>query len=226
MSWSADIRQIKQVIRYARLVSRRGYVSNQLGNIAVRMNEPDAGDDVVYTKQRGSSLEDMTAEDVVALGLRSDRLLHGQTRPSVGYGLNREIFLLRPDVGCVIHVHIDEAIAYFSATGENSFRFVSADAAIVLAKPVAILGPEVNVERDASRIRDFIAGTNSFIMPNHGVTVLGSTAQEAYYRLTTLVAEVRRLLLATLLCAQLGRALPALSADEVRSLMALSGEIL
>ena len=41
-------------------------------------------------------------------------------------------------------------------------------------------------------VKDFIAGTNVVVLLGHGVTALGRTISEAYHRLNSLTAEVRR----------------------------------
>ena len=47
-------------------------------------------------------------------------------------------------------------------------------------------------------------GTNCVVMESHGVTTLGRSLSEAYHRLNTLAAEVRRLALAEELAALRG----------------------
>ncbi len=53
-------------------------------------------------------------------------------------------------------------------------------------------------------IRSFIQGTNAIVMESHGVTTLGRSLSEAYHRLNTLAAEVRRLVVAEQLAALRG----------------------
>src|SRR2546430_12746701 len=53
-----------------------------------------------------------------------------------------------------------------------------------------------DVEADVSSVANFIQDTNSVVLVGHGVTTLGRTVSEAYHRLNTLVAEVRRCIVA------------------------------
>src|SRR5262249_56167076 len=70
-------------------------------------------------------------------------------------------------------------------------------------------------ENDVGPIADFIAGTNSILMENHGVTALGRTLSEAYHRLNTLTSEVRRNIMVERLAAIRGTEPHALAADAV-----------
>jgi L-fuculose-phosphate aldolase len=191
-----DPRLVGQFLDYAGRLVRRGYVSNTLGNIAVRAGA--AGSDLgrlVYTKHRGVSLEEMTAANVVVTDLDGD-LVHGAVPPSIGHQMNRRILELRDDAACVMHAHVDDVIGYFSVLSDEPFRYVSADAALVLQGPVQVLPLSVNIESDVSLIGSFIGSTNCVVMPNHGVTTVGGTVSEAYHRMTTLAAEVTRVLCA------------------------------
>src|SRR2546421_729032 len=105
----------EQILTYARLLTARGYVHNQLGNVAIRVPHPEHEHGVVYTKHAGVSLEEATADNVVITDVPTGALLYGTLPTSVGHQLNREILRLRPDVGAVIHVHLDEMIALFAS---------------------------------------------------------------------------------------------------------------
>jgi L-fuculose-phosphate aldolase len=59
----------------------------------------------------------------------------------------------------------------------------------------------VDVETDVAPVKDFIADTNVVILLGHGVTALGRTISEAYHRLNSLTAEIRRNIEAELLAA-------------------------
>jgi L-fuculose-phosphate aldolase len=221
-----DVEQriIGELVRYGEWLTRRGYVVNTLGNIAVRGEHPrDPGMQVAYTKHMGVSLEEMTEENVVVTDLLRGELLFGTRPPSLGHQMNRAVFRLRPDVNAVIHVHVDDVIAYFSVTGERELRYVSADAALVLGRPVLVLDPNVNVERDALLLEQTAGGTNCIVMPNHGITTFGRTLSEAYHRTNSLVAEVRRIIKAMELSELTGRPLPWLP-DAIVQQMYRDGE--
>jgi ribulose-5-phosphate 4-epimerase/fuculose-1-phosphate aldolase len=141
------------------------------------------------------------------------RLLHGSRPTSVGHQLNREILRARPEINAVIHVHHDDSIAFFS--GGRQLQILSLDFPLVMGAPVHVLPSHVNVELDVAPLRDFIDGTNVIVMENHGVTALGRTVSEAYHRLNTLAAEVRRNITALSLAAATGEKVGVVDAESV-----------
>ncbi len=210
-----DERVAMRLLKYARMVVARGYIHNTLGNIAIRVAHPTFADGVVYTKPAEISLEEMALEDVVITDVPTGALLHGGKMTSVGHQLNREIFRLRPDVNGVIHVHHDEVIALFASGAVKELKVMSLEFPSVMAKPPYRLPSQVDVELDVGPLKDFIANTNAILMENHGVTTLGRTVSEAYHRLNTLTAEVRRMIMAEQLAALKGSDVRYLDQDSV-----------
>ena len=192
------------LLRYAKMLVERGYVHNSLGNLAIRVPHPDFEHGVLYTKHAEVSLEEMTRENVVITDVPTGALLHGTMPTSVGHNLSREILRLRPDINAVIHAHHDETIALFASGAVKELRVLSLEFPYVMAKPPYVVASHLDVESDVGPVKDFIAGTNSVIMENHGVTTLGRTVSEAYHRLNTLASEVRRNVLAVQLAATAG----------------------
>ena len=189
----------RQLLKYARLVSARGYVHNTLGNIVLRA--PCAGypHGVAYTKHAELSLEEMELENIVITDIPSSRILYGSKMTSVGHNLSREILRLRPDIHATIHVHDDAMIAYFGSGAFREVKALSLDMPFVLGKPIHYVPGHVDVEADVSGVKDFIQDTNSVVLLGHGITTLGRNVSEAYHRLNSLTAEIRRNVAAELL---------------------------
>ena len=203
------------LLRYAKLIVARGYVHNSLGNLAIRVPHPDFPHGVAYTKHAEVSLEEMTLDNVVITDIPTPALLHGTVPTSVGHNLNREILRLRGDVHAVIHAHHDETIALFASGALKELRVLSLEFPYVMAKPPHVVPSHLDVEQDVGPVAEFISGTNSVIMENHGVTTLGRTVSEAYHRLNTLASEVRRNVLAVQLAAAAGTQIHAIAPDAV-----------
>ena len=200
-------------LSYAARLAARRYVHNSLGNLAIRVPYAGYAHGVVYTKHAGVSLEETTSDHIVITDVPTPRLLHGSRPTSVGHQLNREILRLRPEINAVIHVHHDESIAFFS--GGRELQVLSLDFPLVMGAPIHILPSHINVELDVAPLRHFIAGTTAIVMENHGVTTLGRTVSEAYHRLNTLAAEVRRNITALSLAAATGEKPAVVDADAV-----------
>lgn len=201
-----DSRIGEQFLRYARLVANRGYIHNTLGNMAIRVAHPDFPHGVAYTKHAEISLEEMGTENIVVTDIPSSRLLYGSRMTSIGHNLNREILRLRPDIGAVIHVHDDATIAFFGSGAFKEVKVLSLDMPFILAKSPCYVPANLDVEADVGPVKDFIADTNTLVLLGHGVTSLGRTISEAYHRLNSWTAEIRRNILAEQLAALKGTA--------------------
>jgi ribulose-5-phosphate 4-epimerase/fuculose-1-phosphate aldolase len=194
----------RQFIKYARLVAGRGYIHNTLGNMVMRVPHPDLPHGIAYTKHAEISLEEMELENIVITDVPTSRILCGERMTSIGHNLSREILRLRPDVNATIHVHDDATIAYLGSGAAPEFKVLSLDPPFVLGKPVHFVPAHVDVEADVSTVASFIQDTNAIVLVGHGITTMGRSISEAYHRLNTLTAEIRRCIVAEQLAALRG----------------------
>jgi ribulose-5-phosphate 4-epimerase/fuculose-1-phosphate aldolase len=195
---------VRTFLRYARFLSARGYVHNTLGNIVMRVPHADHAHGVACTKPAEMSLEEVEAEDLVVTDIPTSRILHGERITSIGHNLSREILRLRPDIHATIHVHDDAMIAFFGSGAFREVKMLSLDLPFVLGKPIHYVPAHVDVEADVSGVREFIQDTNAVVLLGHGITTLGRSLSEAYHRLNSLTAEIRRNVAAELLAARHG----------------------
>src|SRR5258708_2134632 len=191
----------RQFIKYARLVAGRGYIHNTLGNIVIRAAHPDFPHGLAYTKHAEISLEEMELENIVITDIPTSRIVWGERMTSVGHNLSREILRLRPDINATLHVHDDAVLLLYSSGTAPEFKVLSLDPPFVLGKPVHFVPAHVDVEADVSSVAGFIQDTNSIVLVGHGITTLGRNISEAYHRLNTLTAEVRRCIAAAQIAA-------------------------
>mgnify|MGYP003345386523 CR=1 FL=1 len=186
----------RQFVRYAHLVANRGYIHNTLGNIVVRAPHSDYAHGVAYTKHAKISLEEMDERNIVITDIPTSKILWGERMTSIGHNLSREILRLRPDINATIHVHDDAVLSLYSSGATPEFKVLSLDPPFVLGKPVHFVPAHVDVEADVSSVASFVQNTNSVVLVGHGLTTFGRNLSEAYHRLNTLTAEVRRVLAA------------------------------
>jgi ribulose-5-phosphate 4-epimerase/fuculose-1-phosphate aldolase len=213
-----DAEVARTFLKYAHLLAARGYVHNTLGNIVVRVAQPGYPHGVAYTKHAELSLEEMEAGNIVITDIPTSRVLAGDRITSIGHNLSREILRLRPDIHATIHVHDDALIAFLGSGAFTEVKMLSLDLPFVLGKPIHYVPAHVDVEADVSGVKDFIQDTNAVVLVGHGVTTLGRNLSEAYHRLNSLTAEVRRNIAAELLAARSGTRPHYRSAAEVESM--------
>ena len=186
----------RQFIKYAHMVAARGYIHNTLGNIVIRAAHPDYPHGLAYTKHAEVSLEEMEAGNIVITDIPTSTIVWGERMTSVGHNLSREILRLRPDINATIHVHDDAVLSLYSSGAPLEFKVLSLDPPFVLGKPIHFVPAHVDVEADVSSVEEFVGGTNAIVLVGHGITTFGRNISEAYHRLNTVTAEVRRVLAA------------------------------
>jgi adducin len=97
-----------------------------------------------------------------------------------GYTLHSAVHMNRPDVECVIHLHLPEVIAV-SAT-KNGFLPISQEALFV--GPVADYGFKGILDdlNERSSIVDALGKNNAMLLRNHGFVICGDTIEQAFLR--------------------------------------------
>ena len=195
-----DPKVVKDYVTYAHRIANRGLVNSSVGGMVIRVAHPSHPDGVCYAKPQGISLEEVEDGDLVITDIPFGRILAGERATTVGHQMNREILRLRPDINATIHVHDDATIALLGGLGStgapHDFKVLSLDPPFVLGKPVHYVPAHVDVEADVSSVEGFIQDTNLVVLVGHGLTALGRSVSEAYHRLNTFTAEVRRCLAA------------------------------
>ena len=212
-----DRKIAEQYLKYARMLSARGYVASSTGNLVMRVPHPKYPQGVCYVKCMGVSLEEMSIDDLIITDVPSGCILYGDRGTTVGHQMNREILRLRSEVNAVIHLHHDETIAFFAA-GFEKLNITGLTFPFLMQSYPHYLPAHVNVEEDVAPIKTFIQGTNCVIMKRHGFTVLGRSLSECYGRTNVLVGEVKRNILAEQLAAAHGRKPEYLEAQEIESM--------
>ena len=213
-------------VKYARLVASRGYVHNTLGNIVMRAPHPGYPHGVAYTKHAELSLEEMEVDNIVITDIPTSKVLYGTKITSIGHNLSREILRLRPDIHATIHVHDDALLSFFGSGAYREVKTISLDLPFVLGKPIHYVPAHVDVEADVSSVKDFIGGTNSVVLLGHGVTTLGRNVSEAYHRLNSLTAEVRRNIEAEMLAQRAGSQPQYRSDEEIQAMYRFAESII
>ena len=221
-----DPRVGEQLLKYARMLSARGYVHNTLGNIVIRVPHPGFVYGLAYTKHAEVSLEEMEADNIVITDIPTSSILLGERMTSVGHNLSREILRLRSDINAVIHVHDDATIALFGSGPTVEFNVISLDPPFVLGKPVHCVPAHVDVESDVTSVETFVQDTNSIILLGHGVTTMGRDISEAYHRLNTLTAEVRRTISAEQIALSKGTTPSYRSREEIESMYRFADRVI
>jgi L-fuculose-phosphate aldolase len=154
-----------------RLLSQ-GLVSRTWGNISLRLDE-----ERFMVTPSGRDYESLAPADMVVVRM-SDLRHEGRIRPSSEKELHREIYLLRPDMGAVIHTHQTSA-SIVSASGREipcSRRDAALLGPSVMTAPYALPGTHKLAAGTARCLKDRKAA----LMANHGAVCAGADMEEAF----------------------------------------------
>src|SRR5688500_1474405 len=164
-----DRKIAEQYLKYARMLSARGYVASSTGNLVMRVPHPKYPDGVCYAKCMGVSLEEMSIDDLIITDVPSGVILYGDRGTTVGHQMNREILRLRPDVNAVIHLHHDETIAFFAA-GFEKLSITGLTFPVLMQSYPRYLPAQINVAEVRGALQTFIQNTNCVIMTRQRIT--------------------------------------------------------
>ncbi len=179
-----------EVALACRILEREGHEHGFLGHVSGR--EPDA--DVMLVKPSGLGLAEVTADDVLTVGL-DGRARAGTRAPHAEMPIHTQIYRRRADVNAVVHTHPLWVAALTASSG--TFEMVNQDSVVfadgVGMYPSAIL---VVTPSQGDALADALGDKRAVILRNHGLVTVGATVQEAVFLAVAFVNSLRVQLLA------------------------------
>lgn len=176
-----------EATRYARRIVERGLAAGPGGNVSVRDG------DRMWISPSGFPLDLVEVDDWVPMEVASGRVERPGPRPSSEFEMHLEIYRSRPDVAAVVHTHPPITIGVISA-GIPEIPpmfpdFVAIGGRIAAIDYVVPCTPEL-----AAAVRAELAdpAATALLMRNHGVTTVGRSLREAYYR-TEVIEDAARI---------------------------------
>ena len=122
--------------------------------------------------------EDITAEDIVTIGLEGE-ILEGSRKPSSEYLLHLEIYKNFKNINAVMHTH---------STYASAFAVCREDIPPIIEDMVQIAGGSIRVAEYAlpgtvelaQKVVKAMGDRNACLLANHGLTGMGRNIEEAY----------------------------------------------
>lgn len=178
-------------------ISRRGYdrglVAGVSGNNSIRI----PGSDLVLIKTTGCCQGDMDTADTVVISMDGEVLEPGKT-PSKEWRWHTAIYLVRPDVGAVVHLHPPHCVAFAVANRVPMIVHTAARGHVRRIEMVDLLpagSPEL-AEVITSMFSD--GELRVALMREHGAISVGPDLRTAYFRTEYLEDNAKVAILATL----------------------------
>ena len=196
----------RDIVETGKRLWQRGYVAANDGNISARL-----GDRVLVTPT-GLSKGFLRPDDIVLVTLTGDRLSGGR-KPTSELAMHLRVYDRRPDVLAVVHAHPPNATG-FAVAGVPMAQCVLPEVILTLGDVPLTEYATPSTEEVARAIDAHICRYNALLLRNHGALTLGTTIEEAYFRMET----VEHFAQITIAARALGGEAP-LSVDEVRKLL-------
>jgi L-fuculose-phosphate aldolase len=183
---------ISEAVAVCSLLSNRGYVTAEGGNLAVRLEENLLL--ITPTRLNKGLVRDC---DMVFIDIEG-RIIESARKPTGEMPMYLNIFNQRPDIGSIIHAHPPAACAFAVIDDDNPLMRPFYPEMVIDCGPVPVVPyAEPLTEQLANNFTPFLDKYNTFIMENHGVLVLNRGGiMEAYGKLDLLEGTARSLLYA------------------------------
>lgn len=187
---SETVRQ--EVVEAARAMYSKGLVNAFEGNCSSK-----DGNRIYITPT--ATCKSLLTEDMLAVTDESGNVVEGcQARPSSEIKLHLAAYRLRPDVKAVVHTHSVFATAYAIA---NKPIVTDAYPEMILLFdkiPVVPYGTP-STDEIYRGMEKYIFDTDVFLIGNHGVVAVGSSAMDAFYKAESVESMAKTLTIAKFL---------------------------
>jgi len=163
----------EQVAWACRILASEGYADLTLGHVSAR-----GSDGEIWIKRKGVALDEVEADDVVAID-DTDAVLHLETVLHTG------VYSVRPDVGAVVHGHPPYATA-LGATAAD-LALLTHDGVLFADGVGRFDDPDLIVDDDqGGRVAAALGSRRAVLLNNHGVLVVGKDVPWAVLAAATL----------------------------------------
>ncbi len=163
-----------ELINYGVKIAGAGLVAGAGGNISARDGK------IVWMKPSGFAMDDMAPDDLCGMDPLSGKQVSGHSRPTSEVNMHLAIYRERPDIMAIFHTHSPWASGVISAGVELKAMFAEFVCDLGRIGKVPYITPTTQDLADA--VGACARNSDTIFMGNHGITALGVTMKQAYYR--------------------------------------------
>lgn len=170
----SDLRE--RITRVAHKLFAEGLTYGSSGNVSVRL----PGTNTCLIKPSGYSLGELKPEHFIIVDIETREVVSGSEKPSIETPFHTKLYRQWPEAGGVVHVHPHFSIILSIIEAEIVPMGADIYEAPALAKGIAMArfappGSEELADNLVVAMKDKVAA----LMPNHGITTIGKTIEEA-----------------------------------------------
>ncbi len=162
----------KELIFQVQRLRELGLLNSVFGNVSVKL-----GKSAMLITPRSAGHLQLQEDDLTAVDL-TGRIFGQQPKPSDEKHLHCSIYLLRSDIGAVVHVH--SVYAGVFAAARQSIAPMSEDMAIMTSGEVMVaeFAPQ-GTQQLARCVSEVLSDHNAVLLANHGLVTVGHDLNEA-----------------------------------------------
>jgi len=170
----SDLRE--RLTKVAHQLFAEGLTHGSSGNISARL----PGTNTCLIKPSGYSLGELKPEHFIIVDIETRKVVSGSEKPSIETPFHTKLYRQWPEAGGVVHVHPHHSIILSIIEAQIVPMGTDIYEAPALAKGIAVArfappGSEELADNLVVAMKDKVAA----LMPNHGVTTIGKTIEEA-----------------------------------------------
>lgn len=183
-----DSKSRSELIEIARLCYAKGYISGLEGNFSVRLS-----DDLLLTTPRGSCKGRLNENDLVLTDMSGESISGG--KPSTELKMHLMVYRHRPDVKAVVHAHPVTALGLTVAGISLAAPILPEIICSIGSVPTAPYATP-STDEIPNSIVPFLKDHDAIMLDHHGALAYGSDLFDAFYKLETVEAFAKTLVVA------------------------------
>lgn len=176
---------IDLLVEYTHLAYEKGYVGGTGGNTSVRIGER------MLITTTGCTLREVSKDNLAEVDLQTGECVNGK-RPSKEVQLHRRIYLERPDLQAIFHLHPTVCIAAILTLAEEDLLPCYVPGHLnKIGRPEQIPYFPAGSEKLADETAKRFVGADCAWMRRHGIITGGKTAREAFLHAEDMIDACR-----------------------------------
>jgi len=172
-----NLKEKDSLIAIAAQIYQRGLTQGTGGDISVRI----PGTNRIVVKATGNSLGSLDYQKLVTIDLEG-KVIEGVQKPSQEAEIHRQLYLLRSDIGAIMHMHSPYATAW--ATVGKQIPVITQQAISVFKGaalvPYGAVGSETLTASIIAAYKN--PETHVVLMQNHGTFIVGKNLEDILYQ--------------------------------------------
>ena len=163
-----------ELTKYGKKIAQSGLVAGAGGNISARHGT------MVWMKPSGFAMDEMGADDLCGLDLKSGKQLSGKNKPTSEFNMHLAIYRVRPEITAVFHTHSPWASGVISSGMKMKPMFAEFVSYLGRVTTVPYVTPTTRDLADA--MANAAISHDTIFMVNHGVLAVGRVMKQAFCR--------------------------------------------